>query len=161
MRKSTLIALPVIAVAFAASAASCDVANNAATTTSDGKQTISVITDAPTTATKPAAPKFTRAQQEAIDSAKDYLSTSAFSKAGLIQQLSSKAGDGFPLKVARFAVNHLNVDWNHEAVLSAKDYLSMSSFSLSGLIEQLESPSGDGYTHAQAVYGAKQAYKSK
>ena len=62
-------------------------------------------------------------QQQAIGSAKDYLCTQAFSKKGLIGQLSSKYGDGFPRSVARFAVNHLTVDWNQQAARDAKEYL--------------------------------------
>lgn len=136
---------------FALSA--CDVADNTtdSSKTSDGKQTVAVKTNA--------ASKFTKAQQEAIEAAKNYLSTTSFSKAGLIKQLDSKAGDGYPQKVATFAVNHIKVDWNHQAYLAAKNYLSIESFSKAGLIEQLESSAGDEYTHAQAVFGANKAYK--
>lgn len=148
--RNTLLATAAVATFFALTA--CDVANNTtgSTTTSDGKKTVAVKTAN--------ASKFSKAQQEAIDSAKQYLSTQAFSKAGLIDQLSSKAGDGFPAKVATFAVNHLDVDWNHQAYLSAKQYLSLESFSKANLIQQLESGAGDKFTHAQAVYGAAKAY---
>ena len=91
-------------------------------------------------------------QQQAIGSAKDYLSTQAFSRKGLIQQLSSKYGEGFSRADAVFAVNHIQVNWNQEAVQSAKDYLSTQHFSRAGLIDQLSSPYGDGYTKAQATY---------
>ena len=104
-------------------------------------------------APKAAKPSYTMAQKQAIGSAKNYLSFSAFSKAGLIEQLSSKAGDGYALKDARFAVNHITVDWNKQAAASAKNYLKMSSFSRAGLIEQLSSAAGEKFTHAQAVYG--------
>lgn len=99
-------------------------------------------------------PDFTVAQQNAIESAQSYLDMSGFSRAGLIGQLSSKAGEGFKMADAVFAVNHLKVDWNKEAVQSAKSYLDMSSFSRSGLIQQLSSPAGDQFTQAQAVYAA-------
>ena len=102
---------------------------------------------------------FTKAQQEAVSSASDYLSTAAFSKAGLIRQLHSSAGEGYPAAVATFAVNHLKVDWNEQAYRSAKSYLSMQHFSLTGLTQQLESTAGEGFTHAQATYGAKKAYR--
>lgn len=39
------------------------------------------------------------------------LSFSAFSKTGLIDQLSSKYGDGFPKADAVFAVNHISENW--------------------------------------------------
>jgi Host cell surface-exposed lipoprotein len=105
---------------------------------------------------KPAAPKYTVAQQNAIQSAQNYLSIgSGFSRAGLIQQLTSKAGSGFKLDDAVFAVNHVKVDWNKQAVLSAKNYLSIGTgFSRTGLIQQLTSKAGSGFTLAQATYAA-------
>jgi host cell surface-exposed lipoprotein len=102
---------------------------------------------------KPAR-QYTTAQENAIGSAEAYLSVSGFSRAGLIQQLSSSYGDGYSKADATFAVNHLDVDWNQQAVRSARDYLSTSHFSRAGLIEQLSSPYGDGYTKAQAIYAA-------
>lgn len=97
------------------------------------------------------------AQKNAARSAKNYLSFSGFSRNGLIQQLSSDAGDGYALADATAAVDSLNVDWNEQAVKSAKNYLNMMGFSCKGLIEQLSSRAGDKYTTAQATYGAKQA----
>jgi hypothetical protein len=107
---------------------------------------------------KPAKPAqhYTTAQENAIGSAKDYLSMSGFSRSGLIKQLSSSYGDGYTKADATFAVDHLDVDWKQQAVRSAKDYLSTSHFSRSGLIEQLSSSYGDGYTVAQATYAANQ-----
>jgi hypothetical protein len=99
---------------------------------------------------KPSGPHYTPSQQNAIDAAHSYLETSAFSKAGLIQQLSSSAGDGYPHKDAVFAVDHLHVNYDEQAVKAAKDYLSTSSFSCQGLVQQLSSSAGDKYTTAQA-----------
>jgi len=93
----------------------------------------------------------------AIRSAKQYLSFSGFSRQGLIQQLTSDAGDGYEIGDATYAVDSLNVDWNSQAVRSAKQYLSFSGFSCDGLIEQLSSEAGDKYTLSQATYGAQQA----
>lgn len=96
-------------------------------------------------------------QQNAVRSAENYLSMTGFSRDGLIQQLSSDAGDGYDVGDATVAVDSLDVDWKEEAVRSAKNYLSMSGFSCNGLIEQLSSSAGDKYTRSQATYGAKQA----
>jgi hypothetical protein len=96
-------------------------------------------------------------EKNAIRAARNYLSFSAFSRLGLIQQLSSSAGDGYPHMVAVAAVNSLKVNWNTEAVKAAKNYLKISSFSCSGLIQQLDSSAGDQFTLAQAKYGAKKA----
>ncbi|WP_338634645.1 Ltp family lipoprotein (plasmid) [Erwinia persicina] len=96
-------------------------------------------------------------QNNAVRSAKGYISMTGFSRDGLIQQLSSDAGDGYEISDATVAVDSLNIDWNQEAVKSAKQYLSMTGFSCKGLIDQLSSSAGDKYTVDQATYGAKQA----
>lgn len=101
--------------------------------------------------------KLTGAQKNAVRSAKQYLSISGFSRDGLIQQLSSRAGDGYEVADATIAVDSLDVDWNENAAESARQYLSISGFSCKGLIEQLSSRAGDKYTVGQATYGAKQA----
>jgi flagellar biosynthesis GTPase FlhF len=96
----------------------------------------------------------TLSQQNALQSAEQYLQTSAFSEAGLIEQLSAEAGSKYPHADAVFAVEHLHVNWNEQAVRSAKEYLSTSSFSCQGLIEQLSSEAGSKFTAAQAEYAA-------
>lgn len=99
----------------------------------------------------------TAAQINAVRSAEQYLSMTGFSRDGLIDQLSSDAGDGYSVSDATAAVDSLSVNWNDNAAKSASQYLSMSGFSCKGLIEQLSSRSGDKYTVEQATYGARQA----
>jgi len=82
---------------------------------------------------------------------------SGFSRRGLIEQLSSEAGNGYDVADATAAVDSLAVDWNEQAARSAKQYLEMTGFSCSGLIEQLSSSAGSKYTKAEARYGAQQA----
>jgi len=94
----------------------------------------------------------TAGQRNAVSSAQDYLDYQAFSKSGLIKQLKFEHFSGSD---ARYAVNHVRVNWNAQAVKSAKDYLDYQSFSRSGLIRQLEF---EGFTHAQAAYGVSKAY---
>jgi hypothetical protein len=96
-------------------------------------------------------------QINARRSAEQYLSMTGFSREGLIQQLSSDAGEGYSVSDATAAVDSLSVDWNENAAKSASQYLSMSGFSCKGLIEQLSSSAGDEYTVSQATYGAHQA----
>lgn len=103
------------------------------------------------------AQNLTRPQKNAVRSAKGYLSMSGFSRAGLINQLSSSFGDGYSTVDARAAVDSLSVNWNEQAVRSAQQYLNMMGFSCSGLINQLSSDAGDKYTKSQATYGAQQA----
>jgi len=95
----------------------------------------------------------TMAQRQAIGSAHDYLRYSAFSRAGLIQQLHSPYGEGFSLRVSTYAVDHITVNWRYQAYRSARSYLRYSHFSRAGLIRQLESRYGEQFTHYQAVYG--------
>jgi hypothetical protein len=102
----------------------------------------------------PAGPSYTVAQENALESAQSYLDMTGFSRAGLIEQLSSKAGEGFKMKDAVFAVDHIKVNWKREAVESAKSYLDMTSFSRASLIDQLASDAGEGFTLAQANYAA-------
>ena len=96
-------------------------------------------------------------QMNARRSADNYLNMKGFSREGLVQQLSSSAGDGYAEADAIAAVDTLDVDWNEQAARSAKDYLNMMGFSCSGLIEQLSSSAGDKFTEAEARYGAQKA----
>lgn len=104
----------------------------------------------------PSRSKITLAMENALSSAQDYLDYSAFSRQGLIDQLSSEYGSGFEVGDATWAVDQLRVDWKEQAVQSAKDYLDFQSFSRQGLIDQLSSPYGSQYTVEQAVYAVDQ-----
>jgi hypothetical protein len=57
----------------------------------------------------------TVSQGHAVESAQKYLAMSAFSRSGLIQQLSSKYGEGYPRADALYAVDHVSVNWNEQA----------------------------------------------
>lgn len=96
-------------------------------------------------------------QQNAYRSAVSYLDYSAFSRAGLLEQLTSEYGEGYPPEDAEFAVARLEaeggVDWNAEAAEAAKSYLEYSAFSRQGLLDQLTSQYGEQFTPEQAEYG--------
>jgi len=121
------------------------------------KPTVAPTAKASPAAQAPPAPTLTKQQQNAARAAQSYLSFAAFSRQGLIDQLSSAYGDQYSVQDATIAVDSLNVDWNAEAVQSAKGYLKLSAFSCKGLIQQLDSPYGEKFTVAQATYGAQQA----
>lgn len=104
-----------------------------------------------------ATTRLTGPQKNAVRSAKQYLNLTSFSREGLIDQLSSSAGDGYDVADATAAVDSLDVDWNANAVKSAKQYLNLTGFSCQGLIEQLSSSAGGKYTESQAAFGARQA----
>jgi hypothetical protein len=115
-------------------------------------------TTAPTTQapkpTAPPAPAETPGQANARRSALEYLSLgTGFSRAGLIQQLSSSFGEGFSLEDATYGVDATHTDWNAQACLSAKGYLKLSAFSHAGLVEQLSSEAGEQFTPDEAEYG--------
>ncbi len=100
----------------------------------------------------------TSGQENALKAGQNYIDIMAFSKAGLIGQLSSSAGDGYSKPDATFAANNVDADWNSEAVEAAKGYMDMMSFSKDGLIQQLTSSAGDKYTMEQAMYAVKKVY---
>ena len=108
-------------------------------------------------------PDMTTAQENAYESAKNYIDTMAFSKKGLMEQLTSEYGEGYEKKDARFAIRLLQkrgeVNWKEEAVESAQNYLDTQSFSKDGLYEQLVSDYGEGFTEKQARYAVDKVYK--
>lgn len=128
----------------------------------DGRGSTAPATQpAPSAPSKPntnnAAQGLTGPQKNAVRAAQSYLNISAFSRDGLIEQLSSQAGNGFNVNDATKAVDSLNVDWNQEAVKSAKQYLQMMGFSCKGLVQQLSSRAGGKFTEQQATFGAQRA----
>lgn len=114
-----------------------------------------VVDQVATTEAAESKDSMTVQQKNAVRSAKQYLSFKGFSRDGLIQQLSSDAGDGYDVQDATVAVDSLNVDWNEQAVKAAQAYLEFKGFSCKGLIQQLSSSAGDKFTKEQAEYGAK------
>lgn len=105
-------------------------------------------------AEEPEEPEVSASQANALRSAEEYLSVMPFSKKGLIEQLSSAAGNGYPRKDAVWAVRQLDVDWREQAVQAGRNYLDLMGFSRDGLIEQLSSDAGSGFTRAEAVHAA-------
>ena len=140
-------------VASVSSPSAAVTAREPAATTQAPAATTNPTTEAPPETTK-AAPELTAGQENALGSAKSYLDISGFSRLGLIQQLSSPAGDGYSVADATYAADHVGANWNEQAVRSAKSYLEITHFSRSGLIQQLSSSAGDKYTRAQATYAA-------
>ena len=119
-------------------------------------QTTAARTTAPLavkpSASIPTAKRLSAEQENAVRSAQDYLSYGAFSRKGLINQLSSDAGDGYSLEASTYAVDLLDIDYNEQAVKSAREYLEHGAFSRKGLINQLSSDAGDGYSLEASTY---------
>ena len=147
-----------IGAALASSGRPSAATPTASVTTASAQAQSTVKSTAQATAkASPAAPNLTNQQQNAVRAAQNYLSFKAFSRLGLIDQLSSPYGDDYTVHDATVAVGSLKVDWNAQAVLAGKEYLKLMPFSCQGLIQQLSSPAGDKFTVAQATYGAHQA----
>lgn len=87
-------------------------------------------------------------QKNALDKAKRYLRSSAFSYTKLIEQLEYEQ---FTTEDATFAVDNCGADWNEQAAKKAQQYMNSSSFSRDRLLSQLEY---EGFTPEQAEYGA-------
>lgn len=83
-----------------------------------------------------------------MKSANNYLSFTAFSYTGLINQLEYEQ---YTTEQATYAADNCGADWNEQAAKAAKNYVDMMPFSRSGLIEQLKY---EGYTDEQAAHGA-------
>lgn len=95
-------------------------------------------------------PVYTLEQKNALGAAKQYLEYSAFSRQGLIDQLSSQYGSGFSIETATWAADAIGADWNAEATEAARQYLDYSSFSRQGLYDQLTSQYGSQFTPDEA-----------
>jgi len=89
----------------------------------------------------------TTGQRNALEHAKRYLSISAFSRSGLIEQLEYEK---YSTADATFAADNCGADWNEQAAKKAQQYIDLMSFSRQGLIDQLKY---DGFTQSQAEYG--------
>lgn len=90
----------------------------------------------------------TVSQANAVAKAKSYLSFSAFSHDGLVDQLEYEQ---FSNADATYGADNSGADWNAQAVKKAKSYLENSAFSYNGLVDQLVY---EKFTQAQAVHGA-------
>lgn len=94
--------------------------------------------------------------EQAVKSAQSYLKYMAFSRNGLLDQLTSQYGEQFTQEEAEYAISYLElnalVDWNEQAVKSAQSYLKYMAFSRKGLIKQLSSEYGEQFTEEQAEY---------
>lgn len=98
-------------------------------------------------AKKDAIEKASTEQKNALNKAKDYLRSMAFSYSGLVQQLEY---EGYSNESATFAVDNCGADWNEQAAKKAKNYMDSMSFSRQGLLDQLIY---EGFSNEQAEYG--------
>ncbi|WP_414050372.1 Ltp family lipoprotein [Macrococcus animalis] len=88
----------------------------------------------------------------ALQSAESYNDFMPMSKAGLYQQLTSDAGDGYPAEAAQYAIDNVDIDYKENAVKSANNYNELMPMSDQELLEQLTSEAGDKYTMEEGQY---------
>ncbi|MDN4473803.1 Ltp family lipoprotein [Demequina zhanjiangensis] len=95
-------------------------------------------------------------EQNAVAEALSYLEYSAFSPAGLFDQMTSEYGSGYTEASTTFAITFLEdnglVSWKDEAVEAAQSYLDYSAFSRAGLKGQLTSEYGEQFIAQRAEY---------
>ena len=96
--------------------------------------------------TETTKPQFSLSQRNAIEKAKDYIRVLDFSKTGLIDQLEF---EGFSEEDSKFAVDHIEVDWNEECYKKAESYMKLMNYSEQGLRDQLDF---EGFTQSEIDY---------
>jgi len=129
-------------------AADIKAAKEAADTKAKSDAKAKADADAVAAAAKAKADAATVSQKNALNKAKSYLSYTAFSHDGLVDQL---VYEQFSVADATYGADNVGANWNEQAAKKAKDYMSHSSFSHGGLIDQLEY---EKFTPDQATYGA-------
>ena len=67
-------------------------------------------------------------------------------------QLVSDMGGKFSEDAAKYALDHLNANWNENALKKAKSYQDDMAMSESAIRDQLTSSSGEKFTAEQADY---------
>lgn len=87
-----------------------------------------------------------REHSAALQSARDYLDYTSFSRQGLYDQLIFEQ---YPPEAAQYAVDNVQADWNDNALRSARDYLAFMDMSDGELHDQLIF---EGYTAEEASY---------
>ena len=92
----------------------------------------------------------TMGQKNATAKAKSYLSYSAFSRQGLIEQLEF---EGYSAEDATYGTDYSGANWSEQAVKKGASYLKYTAFSSQGLYEQLLF---EGFTPEEAQYGVSQ-----
>ncbi len=150
LKKRVLIPGILAVIAVIGSVTGGDSGNGGTAAPSSTASSSSSTTAAPS-APPAASSNLTRSQQNAIRSAEDYLSFTAFSRKGLIEQLQF---EGYSTEDATLAVDSIVVDWKEQAAKSAENYLSFTAFSRSGLIDQLVF---EGFTREEAEHGVNEA----
>ena len=90
--------------------------------------------------------------KNALRKAESYSDMMNMSKAGIYDQLTSDAGEGFAPEAAQYAIDNLQADYNKNALEKAKSYQEMMAMSKDAIYDQLTSDAGEKFTPAEAQY---------
>lgn len=90
--------------------------------------------------------------KNALKKAQSYSDMMYLSKKRIYKQLTSDAGEGFPEDAAKYAIKHVDADWNYNALKKAKTYYNDMAMSKDKVYDQLVSDAGEGFTAEQAQY---------
>ncbi|WP_114603156.1 Ltp family lipoprotein [Staphylococcus sp. EZ-P03] len=111
-----------------------------------------VVTNSPN---KKQESKVPREYIAALKTAESYKRSVPMSKKGLYEQLTSENGNKFPEAAAKYAMEHVTIDYKENAVKSAKSYAKNLHLSDAEILEQLQSENGEKYTPEEAKYGVE------
>ncbi|WP_394867925.1 Ltp family lipoprotein [Staphylococcus epidermidis] len=94
----------------------------------------------------------TRLQKAALETAKSYSDDLNMSKEKIYDILTSEVGENFSKEDAKFAIDHLNADYNKNALETAKSYAKDMHMSNDAIYDILKSPDGEKFTEFEAKY---------
>ena len=91
----------------------------------------------------------------ALKQANYYCNVQNMSEKSIHDQLVSDAGGQFSEDAAKYALDHLNANWNENALKKAKSYQQDMAMSENDIREQLTSSAGEKFTAEQADYAVQ------
>lgn len=94
----------------------------------------------------------TRLQKAALETAKSYSDDLNMSKEKIYDILTSEVGEKFSKEDAKFAIDHLNADYQKNALETAKSYAKDMHMSNDAIYDILKSPDGEKFTESEAKY---------
>lgn len=109
-------------------------------------------TSAEKTVTKETESNIPREYKSALNQADTYANMMHMSKDAIYNQLTSEFGGQFTEDAARYAVNHVDTDWNENALASAQTYSDSMHMSKARIFDQLTSEYGGKFTDDEAQY---------
>ncbi|MFG1663761.1 Ltp family lipoprotein [Staphylococcus epidermidis] len=94
----------------------------------------------------------TRLQKAALETAKSYSDDLNMSKEKIYDILTSEVVEKFTKEDAKFAIDHLNADYNKNALETAKSYAKDMHMSNDAIYDILKSSDGEKFTESEAKY---------